>query len=215
MKQYEITFIVDPVLSGDEISTTAKAYGDLLKNEGCDIVATDEMGLRQLAYPINRRNSGVYFTHEFTTDSGTIIPKIELAMKRDERVMRYLTVKLDKHGVKYNADKRAGKIAKKAKSGTLNSDAKDLKPTDDLTRVEGIGPKIAKLLGIAGINSYGDLANSQLSKLQDILAKGGSNYATHDPSSWSQQAELAAAAKWDELNDLQKRLIGGVSSEEE
>ena len=117
--------------------------------------------------------------------------------------------------LKYNADKRAGKIAKKAKSGTLNSDAKDLKPTDDLTRVEGIGPKIAKLLGIAGINSYGDLANSQLSKLQDILAKGGSNYATHDPSSWSQQAELAAAAKWDELNDLQKRLIGGVSSEEE
>ena len=63
MKQYEITFIVDPVLSGDEISATAKAYGDLIKNEGCNIVATDEMGLRQLAYPINKRNSGVYYTH--------------------------------------------------------------------------------------------------------------------------------------------------------
>jgi len=148
MKQYEITFIVDPVLSGDEISATAKAYGDLIKNEGCNIVATDEMGLRQLAYPINKSNSGVYYTHEFTTDSGDIIPKLELAMKRDERVMRYLTVRLDKYGVKYNDDKRSGKIAKKSKSGSKEKES-TLKVTDDLTRIEGIGPKIAKLLGIS------------------------------------------------------------------
>jgi small subunit ribosomal protein S6 len=214
MKQYEITFIVDPVLSGDEISATAKAYGDLIKNEGCNIVATDEMGLRQLAYPINKRNSGVYYTHEFTTDSGDIIPKLELAMKRDERVMRYLTVRLDKYGVKYNDDKRSGKIAKKSKSGSKEKES-TLKVTDDLTRIEGIGPKIAKLLGISGINSYSQLAGSDLANLQEVLAKGGSNYATHDPTTWPQQAELAAAQKWDELDDLQKKLIGGVSSEEE
>jgi small subunit ribosomal protein S6 len=214
MKQYEITFIVDPVLSGDEISATAKAYGDLIKNEGCNIVATDEMGLRQLAYPINKRNSGVYYTHEFTTDSGDIIPKLELAMKRDERVMRYLTVRLDKYGVKYNDDKRSGKIAKKSKSGSKEKES-TLKVTDDLTRIEGIGPKIAKLLGISGINSYSQLAGSDLANLQEVLAKGGSNYAKHDPKTWPQQAELAAAQKWDELDDLQKKLIGGVSSEEE
>jgi len=115
MSQYEITFIVDPVLSGDEIKTTAKAYEDLLKNEGCNIVAKDELGLRQLAYPINKRNSGVYFVHEFEAAGGAMIPKVELAMRRDERIMRFLTVKLSKYGVKYNADKRDGKIGKKEK----------------------------------------------------------------------------------------------------
>ena len=110
MKNYEITFIVDPVLSGDEIKATAQTYVDLLTAEGCTIVHTDEMGLRQLAYAINKRTSGVYYSIEFTTPTGEIISKLELALRRDERIMRFLTVKLDKYGVKYNEDKRAGKI---------------------------------------------------------------------------------------------------------
>lgn len=112
MNQYEVTFIVDPVLSGDEIKSTAEAYNDLLKNEGCNIVHTDDLGLKQLAYPINKRSSGVYYCIEFNGDNGDIIPKLELALRRDERIMRYLTVKLDKYGIKYNDDKRAGKIGK-------------------------------------------------------------------------------------------------------
>ncbi|MGA0233004.1 MAG: 30S ribosomal protein S6, partial [Saprospiraceae bacterium] len=115
MKQYEITFIIDPVLPGDEIKTAAKAYEKLLENEGCNIVHVDETGLKQLAYPINKRNSGVYRTIEFQTENGTVIPKIELAMRRDERIMRFLSVKLDKYGVKYNDDKRNGLIGKKAR----------------------------------------------------------------------------------------------------
>lgn len=113
MKNYEITFIVDPVLSGEESKATAQTYVDHLKNEGCEIVHVDEMGLRQLAYPISRRTSGVYYCVEFNTPSGEIINSTELALRRDERIMRFLTVKLDKYGVKYNADKRAGLIGKK------------------------------------------------------------------------------------------------------
>ena len=112
MKNYEVTFIVDPVLSGDEIKSTGKTYVDLLKSNKCEIVHVDEMGLRQLAYPINKRNSGVYNCVEFTTPSGEIISKMELALRRDERIMRFLTVKLDKYGVKYNDDKRNGLIGK-------------------------------------------------------------------------------------------------------
>lgn len=215
MNQYEITFIVDPVLSDGEIKTTAKAYGDMIKNEGCTIVATDEMGLKQLAYPIRKRNSGVYFTHEFQTVSGNMIPKIELAMRRDERIMRFLTVKLDRHGVTYNADKRGGKIGKKASVANLNADASSVKRPDDLTRVEGIGPKIAKLLTVAGITSYGDLANADLANIQDILAKGGTAYTVHDPASWPEQAKLASEEKWDKLDDFQKKLLGGKFSSEE
>ena len=71
------------------------------------------MGLRQLAYPINKRSSGVYFCIEFETPSGHFIPKLELSFRRDERIMRFLTVKLDKYGVKYNDDKRKGLIGSK------------------------------------------------------------------------------------------------------
>ncbi len=110
MNQYEVTIIVDPVLSGEEIKATAQTYVDHLKNEGCTIVHVDEMGLRQLAYPINRRTSGVYFCIEFQPNGADVIPGAELALRRDERIIRFLTVKLDKYGVKYNDDKRNGLI---------------------------------------------------------------------------------------------------------
>jgi small subunit ribosomal protein S6 len=113
MRQYEVTFIVDPVLSGDEIKEAAQTYVDLIGNENNKIVHVDEMGLRQLAYPINKRTSGVYYCVEFQNEEGSFIPKMELAFRRDERIMRFLTVKLDKYGVKYNDDKRNGLIGKK------------------------------------------------------------------------------------------------------
>lgn len=113
MNRYEVTFIVDPVLSGDEIVATAQTYVDHLQGEGCKIVHVEEMGLRQLAYPLGKRTTGVYFCIEFTSDSGLIIEKMELAFRRDERIMRFLTVKLDKYGIKYNEDKRKGLIGRK------------------------------------------------------------------------------------------------------
>lgn len=115
MRNHEVTFIVDPVLSGDEIKATAQTYADLVKSEGAEIVNQDEMGLRQLAYPINRRTSGIYYCIEFQSEVGALIPKMELALRRDERIMRFLTVSLDKYGIKYNDDKRNGKIGKAKK----------------------------------------------------------------------------------------------------
>ena len=116
MRNYEVTFIVDPVLSGDEIKATAQAYVKHLEKEGCKIVHIDEMGLLQLAYPINKRTSGIYYCIEFQVESGALIDNLELAFRRDERIMRYLTVSLDKYGVKYNDDKRQGKIGKAKKT---------------------------------------------------------------------------------------------------
>ncbi len=115
MRNYEVTFIVDPVLSGDEIKATAQTYVDRLQAEGCSIVHVDEMGLRALAYPINRRSSGVYFCVEFQTESAEFLTAFELFLKRDERILRFLTVQLDKYGIKYNDDKRKGLIGSKKK----------------------------------------------------------------------------------------------------
>jgi small subunit ribosomal protein S6 len=111
MNHYEVTFIIDPVLSGDELKSTASTYQTLLKDQGCEIVHVQEWGLRQLAYAINKKSSGVYYVIEFTSVNGLPIAKTELALRRDERIMRFLTIKLDKYGVQYNDDRRSGKIS--------------------------------------------------------------------------------------------------------
>jgi small subunit ribosomal protein S6 len=110
MRNYEVTFIVDPTLSSDEVSTTVQKYTDMLTAEGYSIVHSTEIGLRQLAYPINKRHSGLYFCVEFAGENGMSIDKMELALRRDEKVLRFLTIALDKYGVQYNSDKRAGKV---------------------------------------------------------------------------------------------------------
>jgi small subunit ribosomal protein S6 len=122
MRQYEVTFIIDPVLPNEEITGAAKNYQEHLKQEGCEIVHVDAIGLKPLAYIIHKRSSGIYYTIEFKTESQDTIEKLELALRRDERIMRFLTVKLDKYGVKYNEDKRNGLIGKSKKEDRKRSD---------------------------------------------------------------------------------------------
>jgi NADH-quinone oxidoreductase subunit I len=80
---------------------------------------------------------------------------------------------------------------------------------DDLTRVEGIGPKISELLQAAGISTFAALANTEVSKLQQILTEAGPSFSLASPGTWPEQARLAAAGQWDELKALQDRLLGG------
>ncbi len=217
MRNYEVTFIVDPVLSGDEIKSTAQTYSDLLANEGCKIVNTEHMGLRQLAYPINKRSSGVYYCLQFQADNGAAVPKMELAFRRDERIMRFLTVSLDKYGVKYNDDKRNGKIGKKKPKDDAKVDEEKV-VKDDLTKIEGIGPKIAEALSKAAITSFVGIATKRPAEIKAVLEAAEGNFASHDTSTWPRQARLAADGKWDELKSLQDELDGGrpnASSEEE
>lgn len=123
MRQYETTFIINPALSGDEIKQTAQMYVDFLKTEGCEIVHFDEMGVLQLAYVINKRSSGAYFCVEYKSPTGAVIDKMELAFRRDDNVLRYLTIKVDKHRDQYNIDRRAGKFDKKAEGSEENESA--------------------------------------------------------------------------------------------
>ncbi len=81
--------------------------------------------------------------------------------------------------------------------------------TDDLKKVEGIGPKIAGLLNDAGINTFADLGKAKITTLREVLANAGKRYQMHDPKTWSKQAKLAAKGKWDELKALQDVLNGG------
>jgi len=80
---------------------------------------------------------------------------------------------------------------------------------EDLTKIEGIGPKIAKLLEAEGIITFAALGKATGKKLKAILEVAGPKFQLHDPASWPKQAKLAAAGKWDELAALQDKLIAG------
>lgn len=115
--QYETVFIMTPVLSDDQMKETVSKYQKLLKDKGAEIVLEDNWGLRKLAYPIQKKSTGFYYLIEFKSE-GDIIKDVELAFKRDERIIRFLTVKLDKHAVAYNEKKR-----KKAKEEQQQQEA--------------------------------------------------------------------------------------------
>ena len=142
MRHYELTFIVDPVLSNEEIQSVRKTYEDQVKKQGCTIDFVDDIGLKQLAYPINKRNSGIYYTIEFAAETGEGIAAVELALRRDERIMRYLTIALDKFGVKYNEDKRGGLIKKVQRLRKKAAKPADVAPVPVVKAPEVVIPEV-------------------------------------------------------------------------
>ncbi len=113
MNQYETVFILTPVLSDEQMKEAVKKYEDHLTKNGAEIVHRENWGLRKLAYPIQKKSTGFYHLFEYTNEGG-VIADLEVQLKRDERVLRFLTVKLDKHAVAYNEKKRKKKAAEKA-----------------------------------------------------------------------------------------------------
>ena len=118
-----------------------------------------------------------------------------------------------------------GKTAKTEKKSTRRRSTTKKKATeteakaavakaDDLTIVEGIGPKIAEVLTAAGIATYADLAKSDVEKVKEILTEAGSNFNTADPETWAEQAQLAADGKFEELEKLKAELDGGKKVDE-
>src|ERR1041384_6562334 len=99
--QYEVVFIMTPVLSEEQMMDTVTKFKKILSDNGSEIVHENNWGLRKLAYPIQKKNTGFYYLIEHK-GPGEIINKFELELRRDERIMRFLTVALDKHAIAYN-----------------------------------------------------------------------------------------------------------------
>ncbi|MDT0678059.1 30S ribosomal protein S6 [Autumnicola musiva] len=112
MNHYETVFILNPVLSDEQIKETVKKYEEFLVSKGAKMISKEDWGLKKLAYPIQHKKSGFYHLFEYTAPGETIEP-LELAFRRDERMMRYLTVRLDKHAIAW-AEKRRKRIQEKA-----------------------------------------------------------------------------------------------------
>ncbi len=113
MNQYETVFILTPVLSEEQTKETVKKFRDIVTANGAEMVYEDFWGMRKLAYPIQKMSSGFYQLFEFKAE-GNVIETLETELKRDERIIRFLTVKLDKHAIAYNEKKRSKKAEAQA-----------------------------------------------------------------------------------------------------
>ncbi len=120
LKTYETTIIFTPVLQDGEVKEVIGKYRESLSSFGGDIKHEDFWGLRQLAYPIQRKTTGIYLVLEYTGDQDTVA-KLELTMKRDEaNVLRFLTTRLDKFALEYNENKRKGLVGANKKAAADN-----------------------------------------------------------------------------------------------
>ena len=111
IKQYETVFIATPVLSEAQMKEAVKKYVDYIVAKGGEIVYEEDWGLRQLAYPIQKKTTGFYYMIEFKADT-QVIARLETQYRRDERIMRFLTFAMDKHAIAYAEKRRANKQAK-------------------------------------------------------------------------------------------------------
>ena len=110
MNQYETVFIMTPVLSDQQMKETVEKIKGILTAQGAEIINEESWGLKKMAYPIQKKSTGFYQLIEFKAEP-TAIDKLEVAYRRDERVIRYLTVKMEKYAAQY-AEKRRNKNKK-------------------------------------------------------------------------------------------------------
>ena len=111
MNQYETVFILTPVLSDDQMKETVAKFKKVLTDKGAEIVNEEAWGLKKMAYAIQKKSTGFYCLIEFKAEP-EVIKTLETAYRRDEKVIRFQTVKLDKYAVEY-AEKRRAKLGKK------------------------------------------------------------------------------------------------------
>ena len=105
--QYETVFILTPVLSEQQMTETVEKFKALLTEKGAELLNEENGGMKKMAYPIQKKSTGFYTLLEFKAEP-EVIERLEVAYRRDERVLRYLTVKLDKYAAQY-AEKRRNK----------------------------------------------------------------------------------------------------------
>ena len=107
MNNYELMVIFTPVLSDDDYKAAQKKFTNLIKDNGGEVLHTNPWGLKSLAFPINKKTTGLYWVLEYTAPSD-FNEKLKIQLLRDDNVMRHMFTALDKYAVEYNEKKRSG-----------------------------------------------------------------------------------------------------------
>lgn len=105
LQSYELMVIFTPVLAEDDFKNAQKKFTDFITEHGGTIVHQDAWGLRSLAYPIDKKTTGMYWVIEYQAATD-LNAKLEIQMNRDENIMRHMVTRLDKYAVEYNTRKR-------------------------------------------------------------------------------------------------------------
>ena len=109
LKNYETVFILTPLLNEAQVQETVEKFRQVLKENSAEIIHEENWGLRKLAYPIQKKSTGFYILIEFKGPA-EIVDQLEIAYRRDEKVVRFLTTVLDKHALSYNERRRNGEM---------------------------------------------------------------------------------------------------------
>jgi small subunit ribosomal protein S6 len=107
MNNYELMVIFTPVLSEEDYKAAQKKYASFVKENGGEVVHENAWGLKSLAYPIQKKTTGLYWVLEYSAPSD-FNEKLKIQLLRDESVLRHLATRLDKYAVEYNARKKSG-----------------------------------------------------------------------------------------------------------
>jgi small subunit ribosomal protein S6 len=114
LNQYETVFITTPVLSENQMKEAVQKFKKVITDNTGEIVHEENWGLKKLAYPIQKKSTGFYYLIEFR-GSGDLIEKLELQYRRDERIIRFLTFRMEKASVEYAEKKRKQRESEKSK----------------------------------------------------------------------------------------------------
>lgn len=226
---YELGFHILPTVNEEDLGTERDALVAFITDLGGIVVSEEQAQLINLAYPMdkvinNKRNifNQAYFGWIKFTLTGEGAESLKDQVDAQAAVLRSLIIKTVKENTIYseNPFKTATnsdyadvefeeEIATEEVSEEVVSEESEEVSTDadDLTKIEGLGPKIAELFVANGIATFADLSASKVGDLRTLLADN--SLAAHDPKTWSKQATLAKNGKWDKLAELQEELDGG------
>ena len=123
---YETIFITSPLVTDSQLKESVARFKELMTQNGAEIIYEEDWGIRKFAYPIKKKTTGYYHVFEYNAPT-EFIQKLETEFNRDEKILRYISVALDKYGIQYNAKRR--------KEGK-NSSPKQIEETGDLTKAK-------------------------------------------------------------------------------
>ena len=219
---YELAFLALAHLSEKDVEALQSTLGDAVARSGGQVVSLGDVHYIRLAYEMtkkvgskNTRHNEAYFSWVKLTLDPQQVSEIESEIRSNKDVLRYMIITTESDDSLTNVFTMETEDGAEEESvvDTDGDDAteestEDVQAEDDLTKIEGVGPVIATTLANAGVTSYAALADTEVASLADMLegVRG-----SHDPATWPQQAALARDGKWDELQELQDKLNGGVA----
>ncbi len=220
---YELGFLALSTLSSQDVEALQTKLTELVGTVGGQVVSHGDVHFIDLAYEMvkkvgskNTRHDQAYFSWIKFTIEAASVNELDAAVKKNESLLRYMVIKTDSDDsvtdvFSAESDEDDAVEAKESEASTTEVAEKteekaESVASEDLTKIEGIGPVIATTLGNAGIGTYAALADASVDSVMEIITGVRGN---HDPSTWANQASLARDGKWDELKTLQDELNGG------